>query len=144
MKDKLLARVTAALADELGQDERIEVAVQALVTPAPAQQSKLASTASEVSKFVSPKAAARSEGYAVLTSQRLVCLGKSIAQRPTSEVTQQLARLDFGSVEYKRGLVSRLTVWPTGNGDGIMLTFGRLLRGQADELHAALTDAGTR
>jgi len=43
-------------------------------------------------------------------------------------------------VDYKRGVMSTLTIWPV-EGDGLALTFGLMLRGQADALNAALAVA---
>lgn len=138
MRDKQLARVEEVMAGRLGPDERVELAVQAIIVRAPAEQSRFAAAARELNKRVNARAAARSEGFAVLTSERFLCLGKSIALRPTSEVTVSLARSDIGAVEYKRGVMSTVTIWPKDGGDGVALTFGLMLRGQADALNAAL------
>jgi hypothetical protein len=138
MRDKQVTRVEEVMVGQLGTDERVELAVQAIIVRAPAEQSTFAAAARELNKRINARAAVRSEGFAVLTNERFLCLGKSVAMRPTSEVTVSLARPDIGAVEYKRGLMSTVTIWPSDGGDGVALTFGRLLRGQADALNAAL------
>ena len=138
MRDKQLARVEEVMAGKLGADERVELAVQAIIVRAPAEQSKFAAAARELNKRVNARAAARSEGFAVVTSERFLCLGKSVALRPTPDVTVSMARTDIGAVEYKRGIMSTVTIWPADGGDGVALSFGLLLRGQADALNAAL------
>jgi hypothetical protein len=138
MRDKQATRVEEVMAGYLGDGERVELAVQAMITRAPAEQSKVAGVAREINKRINARAGARSEGFAVLTSDRFLCLGKNTAMRPTAEVTVSLARVDIGAVDYKRGLLSTLTIWPSDGGDGVALTFGRILRGQADALNAAI------
>lgn len=137
MRDKQIARVEEAIGSTLANGEQIQLAVQAIITSVPAEQGRIAGAASELNKRVNARAAVRSEGFAVLTSDRFLCLGKNKAMRPTSTVTAAIARDDIDRVDYKRGVMSTLTIWPA-EGDGLALTFGLMLRGQADALNAAL------
>jgi len=140
MRDKQVARVEDAIGSTLGEGEQIQLAVQAIITGVPAEQGRIAGAARELNQRVNARAAARSEGFAVLTSDRFLCLGKNKAMRPTSTVTVAISRQDIDRVDYKRGVMSTLTIWPV-EGDGLALTFGLMLRGQADALNAALAAA---
>lgn len=138
MREKQAARVREIVGRSLTDGEVVELTVQSLFAPVPAHQGKVAATAGRASLLLSPRKAVRQEGFVALTSERIVCLGKNPAGRPTSTLRATLLREDIARVEYQRSVLSTIRIWPRGERDGIALTFGRMLRGQADALHAAL------
>ncbi len=138
MRDKQRARVTEALTEVLRDGEQVEQAAQAVVMAVPLDQSGAGRMASEVAKRTNARAAMRNEGFVVLTSDRLLCLGKTSAGRPTSELRASLDRTDIASVDYKRGVVSTITVVPTTGDTALALTCGLMIRSSADAMAQAL------
>ena len=138
MRDKQRARVTEVLATVLRDGESVEQAAQAMVAAVPVEQSAAGRMAREVAKRTNARAGLRNEGFVVLTSDRILCLGKNTAGRPTAEVRASLDRSGIGSVDYKRGVMSTITVVPTTGDTALALTCGLMLRGSADAMAEAL------
>ena len=138
MRDKQRERVTEALTTVLDAGEVVEQAAQAVVTTVPIEQSAVGSAAREVAKRTNARAAARNEGFVVLTNQRLICLGKTTGGRPTTDVRAALARTEIASVDYKRGITSTLTVVPNSGDVALALTCGLVLRSSSDAMAEAL------
>lgn len=139
MRDKQLQRVTEVLGGGvLAEGETVEQAGQAIVTVVPVEQSAVGQAAREVAKRVNARSALRNEGFVVLTDQRLLCLGKTTAGRPTEEVRATLRRDEIASVDYSRGVMSTLTMVPTAGDAALAVTCGLMLRGTLDGFAEAL------
>ncbi len=89
-------------------------------------------------EFHASRPRARNEGFVVFTSRRLLFLGKTAAGRPTRDVQVTVERGDIGSVDYKRGIMSTLTVVPTTGDVAVTFTCGLTLRGSSDGMAEAL------
>jgi hypothetical protein len=138
MRDKQRARVTEVLTRVLREGESVEEAAQAVVMAVPVEQSGAGRLAREVAKRTNARAGLRNEGFVVLTNERLLCLGKTTAGRPTAEVRASLDRSGIGSVDYSRGVMSTITVVPATGDTALTLSCGLMLRGSADAMASAL------